>query len=396
MARVKWPRAVISDVCETIIDCVNKTAPTVDEVTLYKMIRTTNVRSGWVNLDEVKYVTEDVYKTWTRRQVPRRGDVILTREAPLGEVGMLRTDEPVFLGQRLVSYRADVKKLDNRFLLYAFQEDDLQGQIKALGSGATVEHMRVPDAEKLTLRLPPLFVQRRIADILSAYDELIENNTKRIKILEEMAHSLYREWFVNFRFPGHQKVKLVDSPRGKVPERWRLGTLEEIVSLQRGFDITKAQQREGPYPVISSSGPGSKHDEYKIEGPGVIIGRKGTLGTVFFNEGPCWPHDTTLWVTDFHGHGPWFCFYMLKELRLAQYDCGASNPTINRNHIHKIDVIVPPAYLTQEYDKLAGQLMRLARVLRESSGNLRRTRDLVLPRLISGEFDVSRLEALGA
>jgi len=148
-----WPRFRISEVCSEIIDCINKTAPTVDGPTPYKMIRTTNVRSGWVNHNNVKYVTEKIFKKWARRGRPHIGDVILTREAPLGEVGLLRSPDRIFLGQRLVMYRADKSKLDNRFLLYSFLENDLQGQIKSLGSGATVEHMRVPDCENLIISL---------------------------------------------------------------------------------------------------------------------------------------------------------------------------------------------------------------------------------------------------
>jgi type I restriction enzyme, S subunit len=168
-----WPRVSVVDVCESIVDCVNKTATVVDYPTPYKMIRTTNVRDGWVDLTSVRCVDEATYAKWTRRQKPRRGDVILTREAPLGEVGLLRSDESVFLGQRLVAYRVDPRKLDHRFLLYAMLGEDMQGQIRSMGSGATVEHMRVPDCEKLTLRLPEIDAQRRIASILSAYDDLI-------------------------------------------------------------------------------------------------------------------------------------------------------------------------------------------------------------------------------
>ncbi len=97
-----WTRRCIKDVCESIIDCVNKTAPTVERPTPYKTIRTTNVKSGWVDLSEVKYFNEEVYARWARRSRPRKGDVILTRQAPLGEVGMIRADDTIFLGQRLV------------------------------------------------------------------------------------------------------------------------------------------------------------------------------------------------------------------------------------------------------------------------------------------------------
>src|SRR6266566_7446792 len=274
----EWSTVCIKEVCESIVDCVNKTAPTVDYETLYKMIRTSNVKDGWINLNEVKFVDAEVFAKWNRRTTPRRGDVILTREAPLGEVGMLREDDSVFLGQRLVLYRSDPQKLDNRFLLYSLRSDFLQGQIRAFGSGATVEHMRVPDAEKLLLRLPPLRMQKRIGDILGAYDDLIENNTRRIKILEEMAQMIYREWFVNFRFPGHEKVKMIESEMGRVPAKWTVGVLEDALVLQRGFDLPSSHRQPGSVPIYAATGINGYHNVAKVKGPGVITGRSGSLG----------------------------------------------------------------------------------------------------------------------
>ncbi len=116
-----------------------------------------------------------------------------------------------------------------------------------------------------------------------------------------------------------------------------------MLRLHRGYDITKAQQSPGPYPVVSSSGISSWHSECKFGGPGVIIGRKGSLGTAFYIPGPYWPHDTTLYVEDFRGNSPRYCYYLLKTLGLERYDVGASNPTLNRNHLHEVDVTTPSA-----------------------------------------------------
>lgn len=163
-----WVERRVEEWCDSIMDCVNKTAPVVEGPTPFKMIRTTNVRNGCVDVSAVRYVTEETYKVWTRRQIPQRGDVILTREAPMGEVGMLLTDDNVFLGQRLVSYRANSKLLDNRFLLFALQSGDLQGQIHAKASGSTVQHMRVPDTKNLLLAAPPIQRQQEIVAQLVA------------------------------------------------------------------------------------------------------------------------------------------------------------------------------------------------------------------------------------
>jgi len=122
---------------------------------------------------------------------------------------------------------------------------------------------------------------------------------------------------------------------------WREVALGEVLTLQRGFDITKKMQRPGSIPVVSSSGISSFHDEARAEGPGVAIGRKGSLGTAFFLPSSFWPHDTTLWVKDFKGNDPYFCYLALKTLRLGELDAGSSNPTLNRNHAHLLPVGVP-------------------------------------------------------
>lgn len=152
----EWREIAIKELCKLVVDCVNKTAPTTTAVTPYKMIRTTNVRDGWIDTENVRYADEATYHKWTRRAVPEREDIVLTREAPLGEVGLIRTDESIFLGQRLMMYRADRRKSDPRFLLYALMSEPVQAQLRSFGSGATVEHVRVPDCERLVLTVPDL------------------------------------------------------------------------------------------------------------------------------------------------------------------------------------------------------------------------------------------------
>jgi len=132
--------------------------------------------------------------------------------------------------------------------------------------------------------------------------------------------------------------------------------LGDLLTFQRGFDITKADQSSGVVPIVSSSGISSFHNEAKVQGPGVVIGRKGTLGTVHYIDRDYWPHDTTLWVKDFKGSHPRFIAYFLSTLKLENFDTGASNPTLNRNHLHKIKVLAPdPA----EQKKIAAILAAL-------------------------------------
>jgi type I restriction enzyme S subunit len=123
---------------------------------------------------------------------------------------------------------------------------------------------------------------------------------------------------------------------GRGSKRWAKGKLQDLVFFQRGFDITKAQQTDGPVPVISSSGLTSHHNEAKAVGPGVVIGRKGTLGSVHYSEVDYWPHDTTLWSKDLRGNNPRFVYFYLQTINFKRFDVGNSNPTLNRNHIHDL------------------------------------------------------------
>ncbi len=158
---------------------------------------------------------------------------------------------------------------------------------------------------------------------------------------------------------------------------WRTCPLGDVLTLQRGFDITKAEQREGIVPVVSSSGINSYHDEAKVAGPGVVIGRKGSLGTCFYLRTSFWPHDTTLWVKDFKGNNPKFCYFLLQWMALAQHDVGAANPTLNRNHVHLIPVRVPDvveqeriADILSAYDDLIEVNRRRIAVLEEMASGL--------------------------
>lgn len=160
---------------------------------------------------------------------------------------------------------------------------------------------------------------------------------------------------------------------------WQILPLGEALTFQRGFDITKDGQRDGPYPVISSSGPKTTHAEYKVRGPGVVIGRKGSLGTVFYSEADYWPHDTTLWVKDFHGNDPRFAYYFLQTMGFERLDAGASNPSLNRNHIHTIPVRWPSlpvqrriAGILSVYDDLIENNQRRIKILEEMARSLYR------------------------
>lgn len=389
-----WQRLPIVSLCEAHVDCVNRTAPIVNEPTPFKMLRTTNVRNGYVDAENVRYVTEETYKKWTRRLVPKRGDIILTREAPLGDVGKIRTDDKVFLGQRLYHFRPDPKKLDADFMLYSLLGVDLQSQIKGFGSGSTVEHMRLEDIPSLEFNVPPLPVQKRIAGILSAYDELIENSQRRIKILEAMARTLYREWFVHFRFPGHENHPRVASPLGEIPQGWEATTLGRLVEIRKGKNITKDTIRDGQVPVVAGGiAPAYFHDAPNTQSPVITISASGA------NAGFVNLYYVDVWASDCSyidsSATPFVYYYYLwldyRRSAITHLQRGSAQPHVYPKDLAMLEALRAPEDVLNAFTSQVAPIFDLTMRLAAKIDNLRRTRDLLLPRLLSGQIDVEAI-----
>jgi type I restriction enzyme S subunit len=395
MSPIGWTKRTLIDLCEEHVDCVNRTAPAVPHETPFKMIRTTNVRNGFIDVNKVRHVEKPVFDKWTRRLVPKPGDVILTREAPLGEVGMLRSSRHIFLGQRLYHFRANSSVLDPHFLLYALLEDDLQGQIKGFGSGSTVEHMRLSDIPRLEITVPCIATQRKIAGVLSAYDDLIENNTRRIAILEEMAQAIYREWFVNFRFPGHENVKLVDSPLGQIPEGWEVGQLGSLCKLKYGKMPRKEDRVESGYPIFSGYGIVGFHNEYLYEDKEVVVIARGVgrCGQIVMSPPKAFITNISIVIQPTTANlVKLFLYYRLLDTQLTSLNKGTAQTQVTISDIELYQIALPPLELQEHFVGITNDIDAEIETLGKKTSNLGNTRDLLLPKLISGKLDVENLD----
>ena len=227
----------LNDVCELIVDCPHSTEP--DEGEGYPIIRTPNIGVGYLDLEGVQRVSKAAYDRRNIRAVPRPNDLILAREAPAGNVGIIREGMEVCLGQRTVLIRPKAEKVSPLFLNYYLNAPKQRHALLSNSNGATVSHVNMPIIRYLVIGLPDRETQDRIADVLSAYDELIENNRRQIKLLEEAAQRLYKEWFIDLKFPGHETTPIVDG----LPEGWRMGCLGECCALIK--TISKQDERTG-------------------------------------------------------------------------------------------------------------------------------------------------------
>jgi type I restriction enzyme S subunit len=353
-----------------------------------------DIRDGRLNLASCEKLPKERTDR-LRIGFAKTGDVLLTHKGTVGEVSITPEVSPyVMLTPQVTYYRVNPEKLDNRYLCAALRGRLFRQQLDQISPQSTRPYVPISTQKGLRIEWYPIEVQRLIAARVAAYDDLIANNTRRIAILEEMARRIYEEWFVHFRAPGCEGLPLIDSRLGPIPQGWEVRRLQDVVVLQRGFDLPTASRISGPYPVIAATGIHGSHVEYKVQGPGVVTGRSGSLGSVLFIERDYWPLNTTLWGKSFPASSLYYAYYVLARLDLRSMNSGAAVPTLNRNVAHKLRVVVPPSSILYQFDTLMRVLFRLKFILTNENANLRAQRDLLLPKLISGEIDVNRSAAL--
>ena len=357
------------------------------EPTAHPYIRGQDIRGGRIRAGEQLYITEAVFEK-IRRYTVKAGDVCVTIVGNIGDVGVTPPElDGANLTENAVKLIPTTSKLDSRFLAYALLSPEAQQQMKLSAAGAAQAKLGIYKVNDIEIPFPAVDSQRRIASILSAYDDLIENNTRRIAILEEMARRIYEEWFVRFRFPGHEGVRMVDSEMGLVPEGWKVRPLGNEIDLAYGKALKAEHRGVGDVPVYGSSGVVGHHSAPLVAGPGIIVGRKGNVGSVHWCDVPFFPIDTVFYVkTALPLH---YVFFNLQQQNFLNND--AAVPGLNRNQAYALPLLVPSPIVLSKFEALAAQQLGLARLLARKNVNLRATRDLLLPKLISGELDVSAL-----
>jgi len=270
------------------------------------------------------------------------------------------------------------------FLFQLFRTID----ISAFDVGTSVPYVKSSTLNMIELLVPTLETQRRIASILGTYDDLIEVNRRRVAVLEEMARGLFEEWFVRFRFPGHETVQILDTPDGSLPEGWNNGVLSDIVQLEYGKALKADTRMPGPFPVFGSSGKVGQHNQALTKGPGIILGRKGNVGAVIWSKNDFWPIDTVYYVVS--SYPLTYLYHLLHRLPFQNTD--AAVPGLNRGGALKIPVAAPPSSICEEFDRLVRPIFALRDKLLDVVDALAASRDLLLPRLISGQLSVASAE----
>ena len=341
-----------------------------------------NVRWGEFDLSDLREMRFESHEM--DRYGLRDGDIVMCEGGEPGRCAIWKNEMPGMMIQKALHRIRAHDGIDSRFLYYSLLQKGRMNEYSALFTGSTIKHLPKQMLELVEVLVPPLPIQNRITETLSAYDDLIANNRRRIALLEESARLLYREWFVRLRFPGHEHTRIVNG----VPEGWAFIPLENAFVLQRGFDLPVQERQDGYVPIYGSTGISGYHNKAKVEAPGIVTGRSGTLGEVCYVYEDFWPLNTSLWVKEFRRVTPLFALFLLRSLDLKQYNGGSSVPTLDRKTVHKIEILVPPHHLLSSFDEFASPVYEQIQKLTTQNQKLRTARDLLLPKLMSGEIEV--------
>jgi type I restriction enzyme, S subunit len=338
-----------------------------------KFLRITDIQDDRVDWDSVPYCK--IAASDLPKYRLAAGDIVFARTgATTGKSYLINGAPKAVFASYLIRLRLRDKEVDPKFVSYFFQTDAYWDAIKTGSTGSAQGGFNASKLGALSLPTPPLPEQQRIIGVLdkafAAIDTAKANTEKNLQ---------------NARALFESHLESVFSHRG---DGWLHTTIGNQLMLQRGFDITKDEQKEGDVPVVSSGGIKSFHNKSMVKAPGVVIGRKGTLGKVFYLDVDYWPHDTTLWVKEFRGNHPRFVYYFLGGLDVKRLDSGTANPALNRSQVHPIEVDWPPVARQQELattlDALSAQTQRLESIYRKKLAALEDLKKSLLHQAFNG------------
>lgn len=381
---MSWNKVPIKTICKGIYDGPHATPPESSSGAVFLGIP--NFINGQLDLSNIRYISEQDLPKWTKRVTPQPNDIVFSYEATLNLYAIIPKGFWGCLGRRMALIRVDEKKADYKFLYYHFYSTAWRSVIQEhTVTGATVDRIPLVSFPNFLVELPDLPTQRRIASILSAYDDLIENNRRQIKLLEEAAQRLYREWFVELRFPGHESVKVVDG----VPEGWMKVCLKDICETKTGKKDANFGCDDGAYPFFTCAQAPIKAPSYSFDCSAVILAGNGDFNVKLY-RGKFEAYQRT-YVLSPANTEYLFLLYNAVSRNMNVLTKGASGSTIKfltKGMIDSIELLIPSNQLLTTYNQNSEALQKSIEALHRKVALAVEARDRLLPKLINHEMEV--------
>lgn len=379
---MKWEKVRLEDCCYSISDGDHQPPPKAQQGIPFVTISNINSMNQ-LDFSDTMFVPKEYYQSLDEKRKVRKGDVLYSVVGSFGIPVLIKEERPFVFQRHIAILRPKEDIVDSGFLFYTMLSRDFYAKADAVAIGAAQRTVSLGSLRNIKIDVPSLESQKHIADILSAYDDLIENNQKQIKLLEEAARRLYKEWFVDLRFPGHENTKIADG----VPEGWRRGLLKELISVNYGKDHKKAPD-DGNIPVYGSGGLMRKCNKSLFSGEAVLIPRKGSLNNIMYVDETFWTVDTMFYVTMKQPHTAVFVYFFVKAFDMYSMNIGAAVPSMTTKILDAMDVVIPDKETLEKFDKCAKTYFSKIKTLQGQNERLKTARNLLLPKLMSGEVEV--------
>lgn len=360
----------LADACIELVDCVNRTAPETSTGT-YFAVGTPAMRGNSIDLSQARRISHETFARWTRRLVPEEGDILLAREAPVGPVVRVPSGGNIAAGQRTMHLRANPQVVHPRFLFYLLTSPTVQSQLLALAMGSTVPHLRVADVKAFSLpKLPPLAHQVAIQELLGALDDKIAFNEQLLSLVDQLCEA---------------EVKKASMFGLRVQ-------LRDLLWLHYGKALPASKREPGHIGVYGSGGPTGTHSQPLVNRSGVVVGRKGTVGAIYWADGPHFPIDTTYYVEPVAAGTDEILYYILRSAPLTELNSDSAVPGLNREEAYSCLVTYPERSSVEKLSQILRSRFTYMNTIRVEIGSLAATRDQLLPLLMSGKIQVRDAE----
>ncbi|WP_201314608.1 restriction endonuclease subunit S [Shewanella algae] len=407
---MSFETATLDSLCELVVDCPHSTPKWTDEGII--VLRNQNIKNGVLDLSAPSFTNEEDYQKRIKRAAPKAGDIVFTREAPMGEVCMIPEGLKCCLGQRQVLLRPK-SDVNGQYLFWALQSPYVQQQIAwNEGTGSTVSNVRIPVLK--ALNIPRIGNEDMVAKSLSDIASKMALNTQTNQTLEQMAQAIFKSWFVDFD-PVKAKMngelpegmdaataslfpeKLVESELGLIPDGWEVKPFSEWVKITKGKNITKKTIVDGDVPVVAGGlKPAYFHNAHNVDGPAITISASGA------NAGYVNLYFENIWASDCsyisQSTTPLF-FLQYVALRYNQkkifdMQTGAAQPHIYPRDFERLMIVVPNEELCRKLEEVFASFFRTVANNKQQNINLAALRDTLLPKLLSGEIELGTSEEL--
>ena len=376
----------LKDCCLSILDGDHLAPP--KTVSGIPFITISNITpSNQIDFSDTSFVSQEYYDKLDRVRRAQANDILYSVVGSFGKPVFVKGNKPFVFQRHIAILRANDKVVKPEYLYYVMRTRSFYMQADMLAVGAAQRTISLSSLRNMDVSLPSLSIQHRIASILSAYDSLIENNSTRIRLLEKMAENLYKEWFVRFRFPGHEKVEMENG----LPKGWKIKKYEDELIVKYGKGLPTDRLTVEGYPVFGSNGQIGFYTSYMYETPQILISCRGASSGVVNISLPksfitnnsliCELSDKTESVFE-------YLKYYFLNTNLVQYQTGSAQPQITINNIIKLNLLVPSLQVQRKFAKIIKNIDNEMNNLQHQNLLLARQRDLLLPRLMSGKLEV--------